>query len=315
MIHMGSLFSGIGGLEIGIGAALAEAGIPHRVVWQVEREPFPRSILARHWPEADRNVIDVCQAGSANLAPVDLICGGFPCQDLSFAGKGAGIAEGTRSGLWYEYRRIVRELRPRFVVVENVAALLSRGLGIVLGDMAALGYDARWECVRASDVGAPHRRERLFIVAYSDARGWGARGGSLGGEAGEHESGHGGGVAYAAVMLGSGGHDHAGSGGEGPGSVPESGDGHGDGRAASDGRSTQSGMGGIAHGLPVRLDRIPERWPAGPGEAQHEWEAPRVAKGIHDRAARLKGLGNAVVPAQGREAMRRLLLPLLRGEQ
>jgi len=274
VIHMGSLFSGIGGLELGIGAALAEAGIPHRVAWQVEREPFPRSILARHWPEADRNVIDVCQAGSANLAPVDLICGGFPCQDLSFAGKGAGIAEGTRSGLWYEYRRIVRELRPRFVVVENVAALLSRGLGIVLGDLAALGYDARWECVRASDVGAPHRRERLFIVAHADARGWGARSGALGGEAGEREPGNGGGVGGA-----------------------------------------QSGVGRELDGLPARLDRIPERWPTGPGEAQHEWEAPRVAKGIHERAARLKGLGNAVVPAQGREAMQRLLLPLLRGEQ
>jgi DNA (cytosine-5)-methyltransferase 1 len=96
---------------------------------------------------------------------VDLICGGFPCQDISVAGKGAGI-EGARSGLWSEYARIVGEVQPRYVIVENVAALLHRGLDRVLGDLAALGYDAEWHCIPASAVGAPHRRDRIWIIAH-----------------------------------------------------------------------------------------------------------------------------------------------------
>ena len=99
---------------------------------------------------------------------IDLICGGFPCQDISFAGKGAGLA-GERSGLWSEYARIIGEIRPRYVIVENVAALLGRGLDRVLGDLAALGYDAEWHCIPASAVGAPHRRDRIWIVAYADS--------------------------------------------------------------------------------------------------------------------------------------------------
>ena len=97
---------------------------------------------------------------------IDAICGGFPCQDISVAGKGAGI-EGARSGLWAEYARIIGELRPRIVIVENVAALLGRGLQRVLGDLAALGFDAEWHCIPASAVGAPHRRDRLWLCAYS----------------------------------------------------------------------------------------------------------------------------------------------------
>jgi site-specific DNA-cytosine methylase len=113
---------------------------------------------------------------------VDVLCGGFPCQDLSYAGKGAGL-DGERSGLWGEYARLIRELRPRYVVVENVSALLARGLGRVLGDLAACGYDAEWDCIPASAVGAPHRRDRVWLVAYpggercSDRRST-ARGGS-----------------------------------------------------------------------------------------------------------------------------------------
>jgi DNA (cytosine-5)-methyltransferase 1 len=101
---------------------------------------------------------------------VDILAGGFPCQDLSYAGAGAGI-DGERSGLWAEYARLIRELRPRYVVVENVSALLARGLGRVLGDLAACGYDAEWDCIPASAVGAPHRRDRVWLVAYPDGRG------------------------------------------------------------------------------------------------------------------------------------------------
>jgi len=101
----------------------------------------------------------------SDIHSVDVICGGFPCQDISYAGKGAGLA-GERSGLWREIARLVGEIRPRYVILENVSALLSRGLGDVLGDLAALGYDAEWHCIPASYVGAPHRRDRIWIVAY-----------------------------------------------------------------------------------------------------------------------------------------------------
>ena len=165
-MNVGSLFSGIGGFDLG----LQRAGM--RVAWQVELDPYCRAVLARHFPEA-RRFEDVREVGAENLAPVDLICGGFPCQDLSAAGKGAGL-DGARSGLWSEFARIVRELRPRYVVVENVPALLTgKGkrwdrapVGRVLGDLAEAGYDAEWACLSAREFGAPHLRKRVWLVAY-----------------------------------------------------------------------------------------------------------------------------------------------------
>ena len=157
-LTVGSLFSGIGGLELG----LERAGM--RVRWQVECDAFCQRVLAKHWPDVTRHN-DVREVGSGTLEAVDVICGGFPCQDVSNAGKRAGLA-GERSGLWGEYARIVRELRPRYVIVENVAALLARGLGDVIGDLAACGYDAEWDCLPAATFGAPHRRDRLFLLAY-----------------------------------------------------------------------------------------------------------------------------------------------------
>ncbi len=160
-MRIGSLFSGIGGLELGIERAIPGA----RTVFQVESDPYARLVLARHWPNA-RRYNDVRQVNAGNLPACDLLCGGFPCQDISDAGTRIGV-EGSRSGLWSEYARLIGELRPRFVVVENVAALRLRGLGRVLGDLAASGYDAIWDCIPAQAVGAPHRRDRLFIVAWS----------------------------------------------------------------------------------------------------------------------------------------------------
>lgn len=160
MIRIGSLFSGIGGFELGL-----ERSIPNSTtVWQVEQNKFCRSILAKHWPAA---VLydDVCTVGADNLEPVDVLCGGFPCQDLSYAGKGEGL-NGARSGLWWEMHRIISELRPRVVVLENVPALVTRGLGEVLGSLSAIGYDAEWTVISAADFGAPHLRKRIFIVAY-----------------------------------------------------------------------------------------------------------------------------------------------------
>jgi DNA (cytosine-5)-methyltransferase 1 len=165
-VNVGSLFAGIGGFDLG----LERAGM--QVAWQVELDPYCRAVLAGHFPQA-RRYEDVCQVGAENLAPVDLICGGFPCQDLSSAGRGAGLA-GARSGLWSEFARIVRELRPSYVLVENVPALLTgKGkrwdrapVGRVLGDLAEAGYDAEWACLSAREFGAPHLRKRIWLVAY-----------------------------------------------------------------------------------------------------------------------------------------------------
>ncbi len=174
MLTIGSLFSGIGGLELG----LERAGLGP-VLWQVEIDPYCRAVLAKHWPDAER-FDDVRNVGD-NLPRVDLICGGFPCQDISNSGGRAGIG-GERSGLWVEYLRLVRLLQPRFVVVENVAALLVRGIDRVLGDLAESGYDSEWDCISAASVGAHHLRDRLFVVAYpkQDRRieheGWAERG-------------------------------------------------------------------------------------------------------------------------------------------
>ncbi len=156
-MKIGSLFSGIGGLELGL-----ERATGGRTVWQAESDPYARAVLERHWPGVRRyeDVRDIDE----RAARVDIICGGFPCQDISDAGKQAGI-DGPKSGLWSEFERIIRVLRPPLVFIENVAALAVRGLDRVVADLAALGFDAEWDTVGACCVGAPHRRERLFILA------------------------------------------------------------------------------------------------------------------------------------------------------
>jgi DNA (cytosine-5)-methyltransferase 1 len=156
------LFSGIGGFSLG----LERAGFT--TVAFCEIDPYARAVLRKHWPDVpcydDVRTLTAARLAADGIA-VDVICGGFPCQDISNAGRGAGI-EGERSGLWSEIARLVGELRPRYVIVENVAALLGRGLGDVLGDLAEVGYDTEWHCIPASYVGAPHRRDRIWIVAY-----------------------------------------------------------------------------------------------------------------------------------------------------
>jgi DNA (cytosine-5)-methyltransferase 1 len=157
----GSLFAWIGGFDLGF----ERAGLTCK--WQVEIDPFCRRVLAKHWPHVER-FEDVRTVGAHNLPAVDVLCGGFPCQDISLAGKGEGI-DGARSGLWAEFDRLIGELRPDCVVVENVSALLARGFGRVLGDLAARGYDAEWDCLSASAFGAPHQRDRVWIVAYTNS--------------------------------------------------------------------------------------------------------------------------------------------------
>ena len=159
------LFSGIGGFSLGL-----ERSGAFKTVAFCEIEPFPQKVLRKHWPDVpiydDVRTLTAARLKADGIS-ADAICGGFPCQDISVAGKGAGLA-GERSGLWSEYARIIGELRPRYVLVENVAALLFRGLGVVLGDLAALGYDVEWHCIPAAAVGAPHNRDRLWIVAHSN---------------------------------------------------------------------------------------------------------------------------------------------------
>ena len=152
------LFSGIGGFSLG----LERAGM--RTVAFCEIDPYCRGVLRKHWPTVPI-FDDVRTLAAADVPGVDVICGGFPCQDISSAGKGEGLA-GLRSGLWKEYLRLISDIRPRFVLVENVAALAYRGLLEILGNLTNIGYDAEWHCIPASAVGAPHLRERFWIVAY-----------------------------------------------------------------------------------------------------------------------------------------------------
>ena len=140
-----------------------------RTVAFCEIQPWCREILARHWPGVPI-FDDVRTIKGEAVGPVDVICGGFPCQDISSAGPRIGI-DGERSGLWSEYARIIGELRPSYVIVENVADLLVRGIHRVLGDLAALGYDAEWHCIPAAAVGADHWRDRVWIIAYPNGAG------------------------------------------------------------------------------------------------------------------------------------------------
>jgi DNA (cytosine-5)-methyltransferase 1 len=184
-LKIGSLFSGYGGLDLAVSNVTGG-----EVVWHCEWDDAPSKILEAHFPGVP-NFKDVSKVDWATVPPVDILTGGFPCQDLSLAGKRAGLKDGTRSGLWSEFAKAIDELNPRMVVIENVRGILSanahsdlescpwcmgeagdgepplRALGVVLGSLSSLGangYDARWVGVRAADAGAPHSRFRIFIV-------------------------------------------------------------------------------------------------------------------------------------------------------
>ncbi len=182
-IKIGSLFSGYGGLDLGVMSVLGGS-----VVWHCEWEGAPAAVLEKNFPGVP-NYRDVTKVDFTKVEKVDVLTGGFPCQDVSLAGRRAGMMDGTRSGLWSEFARAIQEIRPRLVVIENVRGLLSakaysevehcsscmgeakpefvlRALGAVLGDLANLGYDAKWCGIPASEAGAPHQRFRIFIVAH-----------------------------------------------------------------------------------------------------------------------------------------------------
>jgi DNA (cytosine-5)-methyltransferase 1 len=169
MLRVLDLFSGIGGFSLGL-----ERTGGFQTVAFCEIEPFCRSVLAKHWPGVpiyeDVKILTTERLGSDGIT-VDVICGGFPCQDISVAGKGAGL-DGERSGLWFEFHRLIKEIKPQYAIIENVSALRSRGLDAVLRSLAEIGYDAVWHCIPASAVGAPHQRDRIWIVAYAASGGW-----------------------------------------------------------------------------------------------------------------------------------------------
>lgn len=281
---IGSLFSGIGGLELG----LEMAGVGH-TAFHVEIDPDCRALLHARWPDA-LSYEDVRAVG-ADLPDVDVLCGGFPCQDMSSAGKGAGL-QGARSGLWYEFLRIIHAKSPRYVVVENVRGFLRRGLDEVVTGLSDAGYEVEGTRIFAEDVGAPHRRERVFLLAYSRSiplrqqQQWGS-GGREGAIRYERLAvpGDPGYVAHPYVwgrggfrLSVQGGRDHWATwyyadGLREPGEV-------------------ESAMGGGPDGVPTGLDI----WPSGRFAEQKPWEPPRVIEHYRGRRERLRALGNAVVP-------------------
>ncbi|ALA07896.1 DNA methyltransferase [Mycobacterium phage Fayely] len=167
--RIGSLFSGAGGLDLAV-----ERVFKGTTIWQSEVNKAASTVLEKRFGVP--NLGDITKINWHDVPPVDILCGGFPCQDVSHAGLKAGIDSGTRSGLWSHFAEAIDVLRPSYVVIENVRGLLSakaqggqgvpmRAMARVLGDLSDIGYDARWKTLAASSVGAPHKRERVFILA------------------------------------------------------------------------------------------------------------------------------------------------------
>lgn len=158
-LTVGSLFAGIGGFDLG----LERAGF--EIKWQVEIDPFCRAVLAKHWPNV-RRYEDVRTVGASNLERVNVVCAGFPCQDISSNNQYKRGISGDKSGLFHQAVRVAVELGSEYLLLENVSDLLVRGMGTVLGELAASGFDAEWECVPAALFGLPQPRWRVFIIAY-----------------------------------------------------------------------------------------------------------------------------------------------------
>ena len=282
MIH-GSLFAGIGGFDLGF----SKAGI--KTIWAVEIDLYCQKVLKKNFPDT-KIYSDIKECGVHNLEKVDIISGGFPCQDISVAGKKAGIT-GSRSGLWSEMFRIIGELRPRYAVIENVPNLVNLGLETVLCDLASIGYDAEWQIISAAEVGAWHLRKRIWIIAYPSQK-----------------------------------HDGEDSSEPGQGQIQEFGNGSVKGDVPNSsslqrarkpgeicgGRQGGNGFGNILQTLSDsdkqrqqargKLQECGKKGQLGWRNAENtgQWESEpqlgRVADGIPHRVDRLRGLGNAIVP-------------------
>lgn len=261
MFNVLDLFSGIGGFSLGL-----ERTGGFRTVAFCEIEPFCREILKKNWPEVpiyeDVKTISEKQLSTDGIT-VDVICGGFPCQDISTAGRGAGLA-GERSGLWFQFHRLIEEIQPRYAIIENVSALRSRGLDQVLKSLAEIRYDAEWHCIPASAIGAPHQRDRIWIVAYPQ------RGRSkTGGICGQTENGS---------ALSEGAATFSAQSSPPSSSLADTNGAQCEGRWLSR-RTYQKYADTISHGW----------WEVEP-------DVGRMANGVPNQSHRLRALGNAVVP-------------------
>ena len=273
------LFSGIGGFSLG----LERAGMKTVAFCEVDKKC--QQVLKKHW--ADVPIFnDVTTLSSKDLhETIDLICGGFPCQDISLAGKGAGLA-GERSGLWWQFHRLIKEIKPKYVIAENVAALRSRGLDEVLRSLSEVGYDAEWHCIPASAVGAPHRRDRVWIVAYSN--------GSLEANGGKCQASQGEGNSRGTEQKGSGWNSREGcfrgsrksAEDAVPYTINRSSSLRGDGKFSNT-EKTPVFWNHLRRGAQEFVSR---EWREG------ESRPYGVAHGIPNRVDRIKQLGNAVVP-------------------
>lgn len=286
-MRVASFFSGIGGLDLG----LEWAGF--RAVFQCEINSFCQQVLTKHWPQVPKH--DDIKTLSIDAIPAaDLWCGGFPCQPFSVAGKRQGQDDSRH--LWPVWFNFICSARPKLLLLENVPGLLSANDGRVFGgllrDLAQAGYGVQWRCLSASECGATHKRERLFILAYSPSSGlqerqdWDSiskanspkmelqseRSGSVAHPCNEGLEGFGNGTRSATTQQPM------------PSCIcPD---------AGTSKRLIESRLGEPANGIPRRL----VRWPSSRNQEQKEWEAPRITASQFNRVAKLKALGNAVVP-------------------
>ena len=281
-LTVGSLFSGIGGIDLG----LERAGMT--VKWQSEIDPYACKVLKKHWPDTP-NLGDIKQIDWSTVEPVDLIAGGYPCQPFSTAGKRQG--ENDPRHLWPYFRNAIGAIRPRYALLENVRGHLSMGATTVVGDLAQIGYDCQWQVVSAASVGAPHRRDRIIIVAYPQSQ-------------------------CRDVV-----NDYSES-SMGPKTMQQS---RNDSRAENLAKTKKShiddlpnnvGVGHGEHGFSPNLAAQGRIWRHDNGRTERYvgwqwWEVEpdvgRMANGVPSRVDRLRGLGNAVVP-QVAEYVGRLIL-------
>lgn len=304
------LFAGIGG------DILAGEMLGHTAIGAVELSPFCRAVLAHHWPTLYQHDDIRTFQGSALRGRCELVCGGFPCQDISSAGRGAGL-KGARSSLWFEMLRVVGEVAPAYVFVENSPLLRTRGLDVVLGGLADLGFDAEWGVLSAKSIGANHDRKRMWILAAHPDRA-GSSGSALHHRRQDEEAPTvAAGPCEDVADAGRRSVQHRRAGGEVVGPAGEV-EGQGDqrqrsGDAAGDRREAAADAGGP--GLPLSereascgAERNQERGAA----TERSWwlfepDVGRVAHGVPNRVDRLRSLGNAQVPLQAATAFRLLM--------
>ena len=282
-LTVGSLFSGIGGFDLG----LERAGM--KVIWQSEIDTFASRVLKKHWPDVP-NLGDITKVDWSEVERPDVICGGYPCQPFSQAGKRGG--ENDARHLWPAMHNAIRVLRPRYALMENVRGHLSLGFGRVLGDLAEIGYDAEWQVIPAAAVGALHKRDRVFIVAYTDSRRRKQR---------KPKTKSVSGISSSSKRVGTNVADSDGERLEGQRAKQQTT------RVARKGKEMANtngsggcGFGSLQHGR-ENVFRKSDQLRRENGLTSGSWwevepNVGRVANGIPNRVDRLKGLGNAIVP-------------------